>query len=822
MDIDTAVCKSLRSIGISPAEEHQIEDVIVRQISSSGPEYVIKRMKELNDWMMHDMSGDTSYHPEWHAYRIDADGRHRPANQLESIIWNHSRKCAFSITGAIQKSIELVYPSEAQLTKWHSAIRSPNANLSGDRKMSFRITTKGLSRISNDAENLWRRRKWFSPEDITGSNIPGSGKYVKVKYDPKTRTADPASLIGAYSFSLDTAPTFVWQFLEDIAAPDLMKDNYPNPEVFQEDLYSVIDDRKHDSLNQDLAEGWFASEDGFMFDSGLHFDAHFGMLHPVGNIGFLQQEGGKLRTVANPNRLVQYCTVPFGEAIQHYFYNMTPLREDIFVKDQRAGMLAIQKKLREGVPMASFDMSSATDLLDYKSWFSDITDGVLSESGNDQDFLVRNFLFFLDVSSSPWVIPGHVADLIGSKTGMVSWKVGQPLGLRPSFPVLTAMNATMAFTAVSMVDGKYSPGHFMCCGDDLVIEDRYADAYMEVVRSYNGQINSQKSSRSHDICEFCSHIITKSSIFPKKPRWVLDVDASLGNIEKFASSEMNPRVPKFAKELYDESSRFFLPGSTWTQYSKSSNPHPLFARITANQMLTMNVSRSRDVDTVSLQTLVDKALDDGEITDTLLKTRVHDLLSSWATHAYESFQSDVVSGRKDPIIINQRCQSHEELVDAVASFQKISGLSSTSVELPYTRSWDYKKSSYVPKAGEISSARKHLKDLKSIGVDTSDSSIVQAHMSMPQGIICDVLFDYDPDSLEAVMTLTKDDYSFSVDVTDEFLSSLNELTRSNPDLANNVIKSIQIHRRSIQLHDYGSHGALDSRCSMQEASPEIQ
>jgi hypothetical protein len=484
-------------------------------------------------------------------------------------------------------------------------------------------------------------------------------------------------------------------------------------------------------------------------------------------------------------------------------------------------MLSIQEKLRQGVPMASFDMSSATDYLDYKSWFSDVTDDILSESGDMDDFLNRNYLFFTDVSSSPWVIPGHVSDLIGSKSGMVSWKVGQPLGLRPSFPILTAMNATMAFTAISMVDGKFTPGHFMCCGDDLVIEDKYADTYMEVVRSYNGRINSQKSARSHDLCEFCSHIITKSSIFPKKPRWVLDSSATLGNLEKFCSSELKPRVPKFVKELYDESSRFFLPGSSWTQYSKSSNPHPLFARVAANQMLTMNVIRSHDLEPVSLQTLVDRSLDGKEISDTLLKQKVYDLASSWASHTYERFRDDLTDGRFDPTIIDLKCKSHEELFDAIASFERISSLRSTSVELPYSRSWDYKRSSYVPKSSEISAARKHLKALKSIGVDTSDSSLVEAHMDYHNGITCDILFDYDPTDPEAVMTISKGEFSHQIDVTDEFLSSLRELTLANPDLANNVIKSIEIRRRSIQLHDHGSHGGPSSEgCSIVEASPE--
>lgn len=68
-NVQTAVCKSLQSMGLHPRKEHQIENAIAIIIRSSGPEYLLARLSDLNDWRKMHMRGDTSYHPEWHKYK---------------------------------------------------------------------------------------------------------------------------------------------------------------------------------------------------------------------------------------------------------------------------------------------------------------------------------------------------------------------------------------------------------------------------------------------------------------------------------------------------------------------------------------------------------------------------------------------------------------------------------------------------------------------------------------------------------------------------------------------------------------------------------
>jgi hypothetical protein len=700
------------------------------------------------------MKGDTQYHPEWHSYRFDHGTHAVPTSAFESLLWKHKDKAFFALIGAISQAIELGVPTQKQLRKWSKAVRCERLS---DKTYTFplRASEKALQGAETLLAEEWKNRWWFSPSDITGTNIPGSGKYVSLKWDRKTNTVDATSLLGAYMFSLQTCPLFVWQFFSDVMDISDFGSAYPDAAVFRSEFRELIKEQKSNPVLIDEAEWGCSSFDAEAAYSGNRMVTYsIGFMHSVGNIGFLQKPGGKLRTVANPNRLVQYANIPLGTVLSRMTYGMP----GSFVTNQEAGMRWAQEKLRQGITLSSFDMSSATDKLDYQKFIDEYFVRVFES--DKYPLLKRSFELFSDTSSAPWTMSGACADLLGSRSCDMSWTVGQPLGLRPSFPVLTLMNSAFAIAASGVVDGNLRKDHYACVGDDLIIEARYADAYMDIVRKYNGEINNEKTLESNRYAEFCSHLVTTSSIYPLKPRWHEAFDTSIDNIERFTTSGLRPDSPSWVRNLHDDLASYSLDGFHNTPYRNVSRPKPLIERLGVNALISLCQPAPRDLDSVSLQTLVSRALREG--TDELcVKTK--DLMTSWASGAYEAFCSQ----DELPVeSLDYRIREAEIQLNPALFFQRYSSLYSTSVELPVKREWDYRRNEYVATASQLSSCKKALKNLKSVDVE-SYQDLVSATMterSHGNKVQINLTFEVTPGG-QAVITYTSGSSSVSYDCT---------------------------------------------------------
>jgi len=637
------------------------------------------------------MRGDISYHPAWHAYKHHK-GSLVPADPIGSQLWGLSDKAFFAAVGALRKSVLLAVPTEKQLSKWLEGVRCENTS-DPQCKLSFKASYKLLNWMEKDLVRQWTGRHWFDVSDITGTNIPGSGKFMTVKVD-KDSVKDPLSLLSAYGFSVNTAPLFVWQFLKDIDAPKLLSSGADCPEELEGTLSEVIDAKLSSfELEDEALQGSSLLDDDVYLEARKFRNSTLGFAHSVGNIGFLEQPSGKLRTVANPNRLVQYINRPLGEVLSHAYYK----RDGYFVLDQNAGFEWAQQKLRKGISLSSFDMSSATDRLDYKKFLHSYFSRVYKEP-NRFPMLSRSFELFEDTSDSNWSIPGHIADLCNIPGNEVGWTVGQPLGLRPSFPILTIMNATFASSAVYQVDGSFSTGHFACVGDDLIIESRYAQAYMDMVTGFNGKINNDKTMVSDRFAEFCSHMVTRSSCYPLKPRFISELEGSLQNVEKFTTAGLDPKVPRWVRDLHDSLSKYHLDCFNTIKYSNSATPVSLMERIGVNTLMTAIIPASRDSQRITLQTLFMRAEQERETSKVVPKAK--DLSTSYASSAYPKFGGaearPKVEAKFDP-------------VDKLPSYGTLGYVStdrSTSVELPIKREWDFRKASYKKATSEITQAKK--------------------------------------------------------------------------------------------------------------------
>lgn len=718
--VQTEMCKTLRALGLSPSKEHQIENCLVIQLRSSGPQYVLSRLSELSDWRKMHMRGETTYHPDWHKSKT-VNGAVVPADRLGSQIWPLADKGFFAVVGALRKSIQFELPTEAQLVKWKDGVRCEDH---GDPSKHVRpAREKVLDKLEDKLRQKWSRHEWFNLSDMTGKMMPGAGKAMNVKAKPDGEKS-ALGLVAAYEFTTRTAPLFVWQFLSDLDYPSIAGELYDD-EAVAKDMRELLRSRLSDGTLQDAAiMGRTWATDEAMLDPRNVRTMRMGFADSVGCIGFLQQEAGKLRTVANPNRLVQWATIPLGECLADMAYR----RPESCVLDQSQGHRWAQQRLREGCKLCSFDMSSATDRLNATKFIEDYF-WVTMREHDEATFpmLGRNLEFFEDCSRSPWTLPGQVADLIGAPIPEVSWTVGQPLGLRPSFPLLTLMNCTFAEEAVRDVDGSYSHGHYACVGDDLIIEARYADAYMAWVQAYNGKINNDKTMVSDRYAEFCSQLVTRGNVFPLKPRWQFDVGNSIQNIDKFGTPGLTPSVPKFVQRLHESLARYFVEDGI-IPFRHSSHPAPLYERIGVNTLLQVIKLAPADPNKVSLNTMYFRALSEcGEDGATVEYPR--DLSRTFALDAYPAFggsttyQAELNAWRLQPHEVH-----HWRIVaDALKSFEYAPGArvsdAVTSVTVPTRLKWDYQANQYRKPRSQVQIAKSLNRTVSAITTLVSDGLV---------------------------------------------------------------------------------------------------
>jgi hypothetical protein len=652
-----------------------------------------------------------------------------------------SDKTFFTVVGALRKAVELAIPSEKQLKKWLDGVRCEN--LSDTATHVSKYTELTLDTMEKRLVSEWAQRPWFNVSDVTGTNVPGSGAFINLNCERqtvngkvvKTPYLEARSVIAGYEFSVSTAPLFIWQFLDDIDAPTRMGEGLDDSESVVGSLRNLVNARLTSPVLEDRALSGcsFVSDDEYA--STCEMVTHrFGFAHTVGSIGFLEQEGGKLRTVANPNRLVQWANIPLGQVLSA----MQKRNVDCYVYCQEDGMTWAQDKLRKGESLSSFDMSSATDRLDYSKWLQDKF--YLIEKYPDRwPLLERSLDLFRDTAAAPWTLPGHVADLVGAKTNEVSWTVGQPLGLRPSFPILTLMNSDFAREAIVSVDGYFSTGHFACVGDDLIIETKYADAYMAIVESFNGKINNDKAMVSDRYAEFCSHLITKSTIYPLKPRWVTEMEGSVQNVEKFTTSGLKPQVPYWVYNCHNDIARYAIPGSKLIPYSVTSSPLGLNTRVAVNTLLASCHPGSRDRDYVTLQTLFTRAM----LSENKLgPVKARELSTSWANDAYPAFGGS-----------SSTPEVHTEMTEFTPDLEYVLGSistdGSTSVEIPIKKDWDYRENRYATPSSKLSSDKRLARELKRIDVSENDG-LVEATI-VRNGVETRILVDTLPKNPQAIV-----------------------------------------------------------------------
>ena len=276
-----------------------------------------------------------------------------------------------------------------------------------------------------------------------------------------------------------------------------------------------------------------------------------GLEGTVGKIGFIQEPGLKLRTVANPFPIFQVLLSRLGSSL---YSLLTGIEEDSTF-DQDKSVLQVQDQLKNGRKLMSIDLSSATDRFPLH-----FTMSVLRTLGCDENDLS----LFEDVSRSNWILPG-------GKT--IKWETGQPLGVFPSFAAFALSHHAL----VRMV----SPDFYRILGDDMIIDYEAGMRLRQLYKSLDLPISEDKSLVSDILGEFGGRLITSNYILTQ-PKWRAISDRSFIDLLRGLGPKgvnlLQPRQRKMARLLAEIPEEVCPYGLGWNPEGKSFN-----TRVTENQ-----------------------------------------------------------------------------------------------------------------------------------------------------------------------------------------------------------------------------------------------
>jgi len=254
----------------------------------------------------------------------------------------------------------------------------------------------------------------------------------------------------------------------------------------------------------------------------------------VGNIAFIQEPGGKLRSVASPYRLFQMVLKPLGDKL----YQIARIMPWDCTHDQSAAFEPISNALEKGIKVYSVDLSSATDYFPLEIQVACIRSLLFLE---DSDYIN----LWVDLSRGFWKLPNGET---------IRWNRGQPLGMFPSFAAFTISHGLLL---KSLLKRKWN-GEFYVVGDDVVIlDDQLATDYMRTLDEIGCPYSADKTLQSEKIAEFAGKIITSSGVYPQM-KWrelsddnFLDLCRALGPRSRSLLRGRQKKIFDLVKNLVD-------------------------------------------------------------------------------------------------------------------------------------------------------------------------------------------------------------------------------------------------------------------------------
>jgi hypothetical protein len=208
--------------------------------------------------------------------------------------------------------------------------------------------------------------------------------------------------------------------------------------------------------------------------------------HPeaVGKIFASSEPGVKLRIFASPRLLYQASLTPLFEKIWEY---LAAVPTDCTHRQEAGAQWALEQ-LSKGKTVYSVDLSNATDAFPYAFQRS-----VLKDLGASHSLI--EILDF--VAQGKWCLPHD-----WNKGTYVSWTVGQPLGLLPSFGAFALTHNALLYGICGKLKRK-PEDTFRILGDDIVIVDADVNRlYRQCLKAIGVKISESKTFESDHYAEF--------------------------------------------------------------------------------------------------------------------------------------------------------------------------------------------------------------------------------------------------------------------------------------------------------------------------------
>jgi len=212
-----------------------------------------------------------------------------------------------------------------------------------------------------------------------------------------------------------------------------------------------------------------------------------------GEIHFLQEQGGKLRSIASPHLVHQLALKPLGDSI----YSVVQTLPWDCTFNQSGPFSILQTHLCKGQTIHSIDLSSATDYFPLEIQMTVLR----ALFGN-----VSDLRLFEAISTATWRAEDKKLPLT------LRWQRGQPLGLYPSFGTFTLTHGLLLW----FLNGCEHKEKFYVLGDDVVIldNDLYI-SYIKFLTEMDCPYSRDKSISGSQICEFAGKIVTSTQVIPQ-------------------------------------------------------------------------------------------------------------------------------------------------------------------------------------------------------------------------------------------------------------------------------------------------------------------
>jgi len=252
-----------------------------------------------------------------------------------------------------------------------------------------------------------------------------------------------------------------------------------------------------------------------------------------GEVHFLQEPGGKLRSVASPFRILQEVLRPLGNSL----YGIVQALPWDCTFDQSKAIPHIQNHLQNGLTAHSIDLSSATDRFPLDLQLTCLR-AILPQ---DQ----WNYIsLFEQVSRGNW----------SSILGNVKWVKGQPLGLFPSFALFTLTHGLL----LHYLNHGWHHDFFIVGDDVIILNDELKDKYILTLSELKCPISYDKSLSSNKLSEFTGKVITPSRVIPQM-KWRRMSDDNFLDLCKLIGPKSRCLLTSRQKVVFDSVKNLLLP-----------------------------------------------------------------------------------------------------------------------------------------------------------------------------------------------------------------------------------------------------------------------